>query len=250
MTQRKKIRRLYYSLEWFDFSKKVKKRDNFQCVHCKRTEREVTLQVHHIRYVSELSPWEYPLSDCITLCKGCHAREHKLIEPSKGWTLFLINDLGDCSGHCELKGCGAGIRFEHLIYHPDWGYKIVGSSCVENLTQEDKELSAETLEMYRKISQFVHSSIWTNGYTRTGKFYIQTKYKHHLLRIYGKKNRFAFQVALKVKGERWFDFQDFVLTKNKTLYQVKEMAFITLNGKLTINHGEKRMLGHLYKSIL
>lgn len=249
MTQRKKIRRLYHSLEWFDFSEEVKKRDGFQCVHCKRAAQEVTLQVHHIRYVSKLSPWEYPLSDCITLCKGCHAREHKLIEPNSGWTLFLINDLDDLSGRCELKGCGAEIRYEHLIYHPDWGYKTVGSSCVENLTQEDKKLSADTLKMYKKISQFVHTSSWTNGYTKKGNFYIQTKYKHHLLKIYGKKDRFAFQVALKIKGERWFDYEDIVSANYKTLNQVKEMAFITLNGKLTINHGEKRMLGHLYKSI-
>lgn len=187
MTQQKKIRRLYYRQEWYDFSSKVKRRDNFQCVHCKRGEPEAILQVHHNLYVPKLSPWEYPLSDCITLCKGCHARVHKLIEPNKGWTLILINDLGDLSGYCELKGCGAEIRYEHLIYHPDWGYKTVGSSCVEHLTEEDKELSADTIKMYKKISQFVRSSSWTNGYTKRGKFYIQTKYKHHLLRIYGKK---------------------------------------------------------------
>lgn len=82
----KKPRKLYINEKWYEFSGKVKQRDEYKCLQCGRREPEVILQVHHEIYVKGKAPWEYPLSDCRTLCKGCHAREHKLIEPDKGWT--------------------------------------------------------------------------------------------------------------------------------------------------------------------
>jgi hypothetical protein len=67
--------------------------------------------------------------------------------------------LGALDGICERKNCGTGIRYEHIIYHPNWGYKIVGSTCIDHLTQEDKLLSSDILKMYKQISKFVSKSI-------------------------------------------------------------------------------------------
>ena len=181
-----------------------------KCLQCRRSEPEVVLQVHHEIYIIGKAPWDYPPSDCRTLCKGCHARSHNLIEPDRGWTLISIDDLGGLDGVCERQGCGTEIRYEHLTYHPAWGYKIVGSTCIEHLTQKDRLISSNTLKIFRNISKYIHSTDWNNDLTKNGKKYIFSKYKHHSIRIYGDTNNYAFQLVIKEKGARWHDYRDIV----------------------------------------
>jgi len=245
----KAIRKSYYNEQWYDFSNKIKYRDGYKCLKCERYEPDVVLQTHHKIYKPGLEPWEYALSDCLTLCKGCHARVHGLVEPENGWTLISIDDLGDLYGICERKGCGNEIRYEHVTYHPSWGYKSVGSTCVEHLTREDQFLSQEVLKLFKKISDFINDSSWDSSKTKNGKAYLYTKHAHHEIRIYGKKDFYSYQIVLKVKGKKWHDFKDVVTVKNKSLKQVKELAFITLKGLTTESEREKEMLRNLYKSI-
>ncbi|MGZ4969788.1 MAG: HNH endonuclease [Methylobacter sp.] len=242
-------RKLYVNEKWYEFSEKVKRRDEYECLQCGRREPEVVLQIHHEIYISGKPPWEYSLSDCRTLCKGCHAKEHKLVEPDRGWSLISIDDLGGLDGVCERKGCGNEIRYAHLTYHPDWGYKIVGSTCIEHLTQEDRLLSSNIIKAYKNISTFVHSSCWESGLTKNGNKYISCKHKHHSIRIYGDNNKYSFQVALKEKGVRWHDFRNIILAKNKTLEEVKELAYIVLKGTISDNEDEKALLRNIYRKI-
>jgi len=242
-------RKSYRSENWFSFSEKIKIRDNYQCVKCGRNETESILQVHHKIYRVGLKAWEYALSDCITLCKRCHAEVHKKVEPQTGWTLISVNDLGGSYGTCEKIGCGNEIQYEHEIYHPDWGYKMVGSTCVEYLTQEDKWLSQEILKIYKNISKFVHDSNWEVGYTKNNNVFIGTKYNHHQLRIYKKDENYSFQIAVKKVGERWFDWKKAIITKNKNLLEVKEMSYIVLKGTITESESEKQILRNIYKQM-
>lgn len=245
-----KQKTLYTNEEWLYFSLKVRKRDGNMCLNCFRPSTEVVLQVHHEKYIPNKKPWEYPLSDCITLCRGCHAREHGLIEPNSGWFLISIDDLGGLYGTCERANCGADIRYEHLTYHPEWGYKTVGSTCIEHLTQKDKKLSGKILTCYRNISSFVHKSSWENGTTKANKAYIGTTHAHDLIRIYGSENRYAFQVALKERGRRFYNYQDVVGVHGKSLLETKELAYIMLKGLTTKSDEEKTMLRKLYKNIM
>jgi hypothetical protein len=242
-------RKSYYHNKWHEFSKSVKQRDRFTCLKCGRKEPEVILQTHHKIYKLGIEPWEYPLSDCLTLCKGCHSREHGLVEPESGWTLISIDDLGELSGTCERKGCGAEIRYEHIIYHPKWGYKSVGSTCVEYLTIEDRFISQEIVKLLKKISDFVSNSTWEKGITQRGKDFLVAFHAHNQIRIYGNNNIFSFQIALKRKGEKKFDFEDVIPTKNKNLEQAKELGFIVLKGLTTANERERELLRNIYKSI-
>jgi len=235
--------------EWEDFSNKVKKRDNFMCLKCGRDYIEVALQVHHKIYRKDKLPWEYALSDCITLCKSCHAIEHKLIEPNNGWYLFGINDLGALEGICERHNCGKEIRYEHITYHPNWGYKIVGSTCINHLTQKDKLLSNKILRIYQQISKFISDSRWEIGFTKNGKKYLEAKYKHHIMRIYGEKGNYSFQIAIKETGIRWFEYKDIIFTRNKGLEEVKELAYIVLKGSISKDSNEVSLLRSIYRSI-
>lgn len=242
--------RAYSNENWFNFSESVQRRDNCKCIKCGRSKGEIVLQVHHKIYKKGVKPWEYPLSDCISLCKGCHAKQHNIIEPTEGWTLISIDDLGGLYGICEKRGCGNEIRYEHLIYHPNWGYKTVGSTCVEYLTQEDQYLSAEVLKTLKKISDFVNNTLWSYGITKKGIRYLYTKHLYHEIRIYGKENFYSFQIALKQKGIKWLQFGEFIQAKNKTLDQVKELGFIFLKEEITDKDEEKKILKHIYNKIL
>lgn len=242
-------RNLYTNERWVEFSRRVKLRDGNRCLKCHRSPPYVVLQVHHELYVPNKQPWEYAISDCSTLCKGCHAREHGLLEPNIGWFLISIDDLGGLTGTCEREGCGAAIRYEHLTYHPEWGYKKVGSTCIEHLTKKDKNLSGKALACYRNISSFVHDSDWYKGTTKSGKCYVGAKHDHDLIRIYGQDGGYAFQIALKEKGRKLYHFQDVVRVSGKTLDEVKELAYITLKGVTTEDEEEKSMLRNLYRSI-
>ena len=246
----KQLKKAYYNKKWHLFSKKVKARDGNTCLKCGRDEPEVILQTHHKSYKPILAPWQYPLSDCLTLCKGCHSREHNLVEPNSGWILISVEDLGDLNGICERKGCGTEIRYEHIIYLPKWGYISVGSSCIEYLTKEDQFLSHEVLKIFRKISNFVNTSVWEHGYTKKGKAYLYAKHAHHQIRIYVKENYYSFQIALKIKGEKWFDFKNFVkVRKGKNLEQVKELGYVVLQGLLAKTKNEKELLRNIYSKI-
>jgi hypothetical protein len=230
-----------------EFSNEVKRRDSYRCLKCGKTEPDIILQTHHTIYKPGIEPWEYPLSDCISLCKGCHAREHGLVEPDSGWILISIEDLGGLDGVCERKGCGAWIRYEHITYHPEWGYKSVGSTCVEHLTQEDRFLSQDVLKIFKRVNNFLDTTHWEKRLSKKGTEYLLATHSHHQIRIYGKEDYYSFQIAIKRKGDRWFDFQDFVKTKNKSLVRVKELSFIVLKGLITENEEEKELLRNIYK---
>lgn len=220
------------------------------CLECGRIEPDVILQTHHRIYKPEHEPWEYALSDCMTLCKGCHAREHNLIEPDSGWTLISIEDLGGLEEICERRGCETPIRYKHVIYHPKWGYKSVGSTCIEHLTRKDQFLSQEVLKIFKKISDFINNSEWEKGITKNGKEYIYATYSYHQIRIYGNENYYSFQIALKQRGRKFFDYREPINANNKNIERVKELSYIVLIGSIEESEEVKGLLRNIYNSII
>ncbi len=243
-------RPIYINNKWRTFSEKVKHRDNHRCLQCNRGPDEVTLQVHHERYIEGKAPWEYALSDCRTLCKGCHAREHGQIDPDRGWTLLEIVDLGSPDGICERRNCGSQIRYANLTYHPVVGYRTVGSTCIQHLTQEDQLTSSRIVQLYKNISDFVHASAWQEGVTKKGKHYLTTSYRHHAIRIYGDENHYTYQLVFKEKGVKWHTYGDVVPLLNRGLEQVKELAYVVLKGTISRDKEEKERLREVYRRLV
>lgn len=240
-----KVNLLYRAQEWHKFSESIKKRDGGLCLKCSRGSPDVVLQVHHEIYKEGRKPWEYYSSDCITLCSGCHAREHGLIEPSSGWSLLSINDLGGLDGHCEKKGCGNAIRYEHLTYHPEWGYQTVGSTCVEHLTQEDIDLGKDTLSAYKKVRVFLNKAVWKVVVDKGEKF-IKTKHLGKNIFIYKCDQGYGFSVRSNYNSY----LHDPVEKSGVTLDQVKELSAITLFGLSTNIKKDKETFRHLYQNII
>lgn len=56
----------------------VMNRDRFTCKLCK--DAETTLHVHHKTYEQNTEPWDYPISNFVTLCKHCHHEIERIID--------------------------------------------------------------------------------------------------------------------------------------------------------------------------
>lgn len=62
--------------EWQDRSHQIKTRDNLKCQAFNCTTPNSILQVHHLDYISNVDPWNYPDDMLITLCSSCHKKEN------------------------------------------------------------------------------------------------------------------------------------------------------------------------------
>lgn len=72
-------------------------KDNWACVQCNSKDKE--LQVHHVDYISDIEPWNYPLDMLVTLCVDCHKIEigrhkvEKIMLTSLKMNGFLFHDI-------------------------------------------------------------------------------------------------------------------------------------------------------------
>lgn len=152
------MRPKHSAAEWQAFRLAMFEHDGGSCCHCGRSLQERTFQVHHKRYVAGREPWEYPPSDCETLCKGCHAAVHGKAPPRVGWRYVADEDLEELSGACEY--CGTELRYIFYIEHPDWGVLAVGTICCDNLTGTAIASDLKRCEARKK--RFITSVRWEN----------------------------------------------------------------------------------------
>lgn len=67
----------YNSSRWKRKQKAIMKRDGYQCQLCKRYGKaEPAVVVHHIKHVDEYPELAYNSSNLISLCAGCHNKQH------------------------------------------------------------------------------------------------------------------------------------------------------------------------------
>lgn len=159
----KKQAKQYRLPSWHERCLQIIQADGGKCCVCGRSEPDVVLQVHHKRYIPGRKPWEYPLQDLITLCKGCHAREHNLLPnaiPQDGWEWIGGDDLGDLVGTCEL--CGTAYRHEFYLFNPNYGYIAVGCECANKLLNNDRAsiLDNELKLKAERLQRFLDSPKW------------------------------------------------------------------------------------------
>lgn len=86
----------------------ILERDNYRCRNSKcKSPQHTSVQVHHLYYIGDWEPWEYPDDMLITLCKYCHEKENDRSRgeqyllntlKSKG---FLVSDLFSMSAMME-----------------------------------------------------------------------------------------------------------------------------------------------------
>ena len=69
-------------------------RDNFKCQCCGNG--ELTLHVHHTKYIKGNDPWDYKDNFLVTLCELCHDSEHA--DSGEHHLIDSFKDLGAISG--------------------------------------------------------------------------------------------------------------------------------------------------------
>src|SRR3954470_13713225 len=62
--------------KWRAIRSQVLERDGRRCVN--NPSHRMPLEVHHRQYAHGKEPWEYALSNFMTLCRDCHVAEHRL----------------------------------------------------------------------------------------------------------------------------------------------------------------------------
>lgn len=212
---------LYADKKWAVFRERVIELDGGECVSCGRSRLDgVVLQVHHKLYVGRRKPWEYDPSDCETLCRGCHAREHGEIRPDTGWEYVGEDDLGDLFGSCEL--CDTPIRYVHYVQHEHWEQMGVGTNCCDNLTGTQE--ATEYRRLLGRRRRFVASSRWTNDGDRHA-------IKHGGLKVAIVPQASGFRLVL-----------DDVLGKNEyeSVQHAKEFAFDLIESGQAAEYMEQR----------
>lgn len=84
------ILKFYRSKEWIKKRKDIIKRDNNECIICKRAGRYSQAQaVHHIKHLREHPALALADDNLISICNPCHNKEHpEKIHPtaSQGYT--------------------------------------------------------------------------------------------------------------------------------------------------------------------
>ncbi|MCT4665305.1 MAG: HNH endonuclease [Flavobacteriales bacterium] len=225
---------LYNRKEWIEFRENVIESDGYNCVRCGRSKNEVILQVHHKIYLKGKLPWEYGTVNCETLCKGCHAAEHGIIQPKIGWEFLGQEDSGEFSSDCENSGCGATIRHKYLISHPNWGFLEVGTVCCDNLT--DSQIASnkrETMNRYRsRKMRFIKSKRWKYN---EGKYLIkQNLFEVEIEEI--KKTNFQLTIH-KLKSK----------VKYESLELAKESAFDTIESGTLYEYLDKHEIEYRKK---
>ncbi|MGB6229109.1 MAG: hypothetical protein WBF53_03155 [Litorimonas sp.] len=149
--------KFYRDPRWVEFREQIFEADGYECTHCgKGRAEDKVLQVHHKQYRSGALPWEYPPSDCETICKGCRAKEHGIIPPSAGWEFIQDEDLGGLDGECER--CGNDIRYVYTVWHQSWGYLDVGVDCCEDMTQSEE--FNEARKRKNRKTRFMSTKNW------------------------------------------------------------------------------------------
>jgi 5-methylcytosine-specific restriction endonuclease McrA len=70
MTYKEKLK----DRRWRNRRRQILVRDNFKCQICGY--RSHHNHVHHLAYIKNTEPWDYPDYYLITLCQYCHENEH------------------------------------------------------------------------------------------------------------------------------------------------------------------------------
>ena len=190
---------------------------------CGRTRKKdgVVFQVHHKHYDESLEIYQYERSDLMIICKGCHAREHGLLEPNNGWILSDKYDNEDLSGECnrqktKIKGqdelCDQAIRYEHYLHHPKGFHRTVGSTCVQHmvLTQNSDRIFKSLNETPEKI---ISKRLSEDKYLKMTK----KPFSNHTIKYKEYNSDF--------RGEAWS--YESILSNDKEERDI--VAFITLN---------------------
>lgn len=76
------------SPDWQKKRLEILQRDEFTCIICKSSEKE--LHVHHHHYRKNADPWDYDNENFVTYCVECHKNQTNMIKEVKEMTYKIL----------------------------------------------------------------------------------------------------------------------------------------------------------------
>ena len=97
----------YYGPDWKKISEKIKKRDNFTCQYCHKSQPKHKLHVHHkipFKKFSNLEKANNP-NNLVTLCPQCHrlAEKHLYLQTVLAGLAYLLRNIAPLELMCDKK---------------------------------------------------------------------------------------------------------------------------------------------------
>lgn len=121
------------------------KRDKWRCQLCHNTTD--TLTVHHLKYLPNKEPWEYPNDFFVTYCEPCHLQERdraeviaQLLKNIETFPTFPLDILSYALGTMESMGIFE--KFKWVIS----AFTLAGDSKITRKFFEDFEASMRPWE--------------------------------------------------------------------------------------------------------
>lgn len=238
----------YRNPKWKKIRENVISRDDYTCCRCQKKEEVKNLRVHHkIKYPNK-KYWDYPLSDLETLCKSCLAEIYKKIIPQSGWEYLGAYDLEDLSGSCEL--CGTDIRYEHSVFHPEYGELTVGCDCADRLTQTSiaSKWDDERKKYKDKLNRFIKSTLWKEKTSKNGNIFYKRSFKGCELFIWD--NGGYYKLWLKFFYFDSHNNKQWDTLKGKIKYLTLDEAKVKLFETITNGSLKKYILNHFGTPII
>jgi 5-methylcytosine-specific restriction endonuclease McrA len=91
-TPREAYRRKLKDPRWQKMRLEIFNRDVFKCRYC--GDKKETLHVHHLEYLPDLDPWQYPMESLITLWESCHEEETKYRREQEERLIGTLREIG------------------------------------------------------------------------------------------------------------------------------------------------------------
>lgn len=135
--KRKKYLEKFKDPRWQKLRLKVFERDEWACQKC--FNEKLTLNVHHINYLKDKEPWEYPIEALITLCEECHNEE---VETRPNYERSLLFALREKFLAEDVSEIGIGFHTMPMLHTPE----VIAS--VYQLALTDENIQRELIDRY------------------------------------------------------------------------------------------------------
>lgn len=138
------------SPHWQKKRLQVLQRDKWQCKMCK--DEETTLHVHHKEYEPKKEPWEYPMSNFVTLCEHCHT-EVELLKDDNHYDEIFIDKILWASGDVTLFIYAKSMEFPAFKFYDKNGIQFRGYQ----LTTYGEKIISTFFRNCKKLDNYIES---------------------------------------------------------------------------------------------
>jgi hypothetical protein len=122
-------------------------RDGWACCNC--GDKESMLAVHHLRYIPEREPWDYPSDILMTLCEDCHSIEYEMMGEAVDSLVEQVKDRRFLSA--DVMNLASGFNALRMVRPPE----VMSTMLSWAMRDEEmmQEIDRRYFEYLKKLSE-------------------------------------------------------------------------------------------------